>query len=353
VCFSCTDRRILCQGYLGDNAALDFGRNVEFVNIREQCAWSHSDDPAAATRKAIDIISSGIARARAPLPSPHEGYSVAGSALVLGTGLPGLAAARNLAAHGYPVAVIAGPERDGGNGQQSAECLEAREALLKELEAHGMNIRSWPRALQLNGSPGDYEAVVKYASETNRIGAGALILNLGGLEGELPPEAGGIPEESLLGRILARRGGCRAVGGEDSAALREFTIRETSGIFAVSSEAEEAPEEQVLKGAAAAARALAYMHQGFASPRTAAVSIDSALCRGCGDCAAICPYIELRARKSGLACAYVDPSLCLGCGACIASCPTGAISQPQQSEGDLTSTLEALLGKVPSAAGAR
>jgi len=57
--------------------------------------------------------------------------------------------------------------------------------------------------------------------------------------------------------------------------------------------------------------------------------------------------VELRDRSSGIPCAHVDQALCLGCGACVAHCPTGAIYQPAQSDEQIGSVLEALLGKVP------
>ncbi len=80
-------------------------------------------------------------------------------------------------------------------------------------------------------------------------------------------------------------------------------------------------------------------------PRITAVNIDRQLCRGCGDCTAVCPYIEMKVSDSGAAYAAVDPILCLGCGACITSCPTGAITQPVQSDLSIISTLEALLAR--------
>ena len=43
---------------------------VEWVNIREQCAWVHSREPENAIKKAIDQISMAVARAPALKPSP-------------------------------------------------------------------------------------------------------------------------------------------------------------------------------------------------------------------------------------------------------------------------------------------
>ena len=353
ICFSCTDRRVMCQSHLSNSLTSYYGKNVEFANIREQCAWVHGDDPAGATRKAIDIISSGVARARRPLPAASEGRPVTGSALVLGAGICGLAAARNLVAQDYSVAIVSGPELDGAGEQHSPEYLEARDVLLKQLEEQGITLRPWPQVLELEGSPGSYEAVLKHRSQTSRIGAGAVILDLGELAGEVPREVSALSRESRLGRILARKSGSGAAADAHSAVLRQFAIKETDGIFIISPDGGGSPEEQLIKGAAAAARASAYLYQGILIPRAIAVSIDSKLCRGCGDCAVICPFIEMRERSSGVACAYIDQALCLGCGACIAHCPTGAITQPLQSDEQISSTLEALLGKVACAVEAR
>ncbi len=62
ICFSCTDRRVKCLSNL--TAYLPEGVNVEFANIREQCAWVHKDDPEGATDKAIELIATGVVRAQ-------------------------------------------------------------------------------------------------------------------------------------------------------------------------------------------------------------------------------------------------------------------------------------------------
>ena len=347
ICFSCTDRRVMCQQHLSNNLTTYYGDNVEFANIREQCAWVHKDDPVGATRKTVDIISSGVARAREASPAVSEERSLTGSALILGSGIRGLAAAKNLATQGYSVTVVSGPESNIARESQRPEYLENRDSLLKQLDEQGITVRSWPQALELDGSPGNYDTALKDGSQISRIVAGAVILDLGKMDGEVPPEVDAISEESRLGRIFARRIGSKGLEDAQSAALRESAIRETTGIFIMSPDGEAPPEEQALKGAAIAARASAYLHQGSLSPRAIAVTIDSKLCRGCGDCAAICSYIEMRETSNGTACAYVDQALCLGCGACIAHCPTGAITQAFQSDKHISSTLEALLGKAP------
>ena len=76
------------------------------VNIREQCSWTHTDDKAGATRKAISLVRAGIARTR--LTSPLEPLVVETTprALVIGGGIAGLRAALGLADIGLGVFLV-------------------------------------------------------------------------------------------------------------------------------------------------------------------------------------------------------------------------------------------------------
>jgi NADPH-dependent glutamate synthase beta subunit-like oxidoreductase/ferredoxin len=352
ICFSCTDRRVRCQHHLNETLISSYGIPVEFVNIREQCAWVHKDDPAGATLKAIEIILAGVARAKGLVPATREERHLESSVLILGAELCGLAAASALASQGYSVALLSGPETEKAAKKRS-KYQDTKSSLVKQLEEQATHIMPWPQSLELEGVPGDFEAVLRYPSQTNHIKAGAVILSLGDMDEGAFAANNAIPKGSLLSRILTQKKWPSGTTEIDSALFREFTIKETAGIFIVSSDKAEPPEEQVIKGMAAAARAAAYLAQGSLSPRATAITIDSKLCRGCGDCAVICPYIEMKIDSNGTACAHVDQALCLGCGACIARCPTGAIAQAVQSDKQITSTLEALLGTTYSTSGAR
>jgi heterodisulfide reductase subunit A len=79
------------------------------VNIREQCSWSHSDQPAKATEKAIQLVKAGITKvqfARALNPIEIEAEN---AVAVIGTGITGLRIALGLAALGTRVYLL---ERD-------------------------------------------------------------------------------------------------------------------------------------------------------------------------------------------------------------------------------------------------
>jgi len=347
ICFSCSHRRVMCQQNLTDTLAEYCDRNVEFTNIREHCAWVHGEDPAGATRKAIEIVSASVARARQEGPAAAEQQPVAKSALILGAGPSGLTAAKHLADLGFSATVISGPESPSREGAESAAYQDRRADLIGQLEKGGVSVESWPQTIDLQGSPGRYEALLSGASKPRRIEVGAVVIDLGNREGQVPPDADIVSRGSRLGRILARMSMAGDVEAPHPTDLREIAIRETAGVFVVAADPDEPPEGRALKGAAAAARASVYLSQGALRPRGAAVIVNDRLCRGCGNCAAICSYVELRDRSSGIPCAHVDQALCLGCGACVAHCPTGAIYQPAQSDEQIGSVLEALLGKVP------
>jgi len=79
VCYGCTYQRVRCKGLLLQGAGRPFDLrlqtpdlhpvnalsrlSVEFVNIREQCAWVHEDDPAQANAKARRLIAAAVAKA--------------------------------------------------------------------------------------------------------------------------------------------------------------------------------------------------------------------------------------------------------------------------------------------------
>jgi NADPH-dependent glutamate synthase beta subunit-like oxidoreductase/coenzyme F420-reducing hydrogenase delta subunit/ferredoxin len=70
VCYSCTTQRTRCKEQLGVWDDLN-GLPLQFVNVREQCAFVHRDDPAAATLKAGDLIAASLA-AQSLLPTPYS-----------------------------------------------------------------------------------------------------------------------------------------------------------------------------------------------------------------------------------------------------------------------------------------
>jgi heterodisulfide reductase subunit A2 len=108
---------------------------LEFVSLRDNCAWVHRDDPRGATRKAREEMRVAVARARHLQPYGKESRDFQRSALVLGGGLAGMTAALAIADEGYGVTLV---EKSGDLGGYLAHIYQTAEGpnpqrLLKSL----------------------------------------------------------------------------------------------------------------------------------------------------------------------------------------------------------------------------
>jgi heterodisulfide reductase subunit A-like polyferredoxin len=337
VCYSCTDRRRMCQQYLDQYLVLPFNTIVEFVNIREQCAWVHRDTPKSATQKAVQLITAGVERVRVALPTTIDKKSILPTAVIIGEGLVSATAARVLASQGYQVDLVT--KQRVKQGQRDYN--EATLFTIEQLQDEGITVRPWPDTLELQGSPGNYEVLLEYRSQVDRVSAGAVIVDVGELNTR-PSPVNPSSSSGLLGRIIARIDNSSCFTSESADIIRETTIGERSGIFLVLPDGDKSPEDQSTHGLAIAARVSIYLEQASISPRATAVLIDQKLCRGCGDCADICPYIEMKENGNGTVYAQLNNVLCFGCGACITRCPAGAITQQLGSDKQLVHTLQSM-----------
>jgi len=103
------------QGLMLNRALEEEGLNrylIEQVNIREQCAWVHSDKDAA-TNKAKHLVKGAVARAEKLLPLEDIDITIMDKALVIGGGVTGMQAALDIANAGHKVYLL---ERTGELG---------------------------------------------------------------------------------------------------------------------------------------------------------------------------------------------------------------------------------------------
>lgn len=105
----------------------------ELVNVRERCAWVHSQ---GATEKAVRLISMGIAELTTKKHLTESRFDLLERVLVLGTGPAGLASARALAEKGIDVVMLDSDSRLGGTLRRTRTVWpsgEDSEALLHRL----------------------------------------------------------------------------------------------------------------------------------------------------------------------------------------------------------------------------
>ena len=97
------------------------------VNVREQCSWTHTDDPDGATRKAIALVRAGIARTRLTEPLEPIVVETTPRALVVGGGIAGMRAAIGLADVGLAVFLVERESKLGGHVGEPGRAVSARQ----------------------------------------------------------------------------------------------------------------------------------------------------------------------------------------------------------------------------------
>ena len=88
----------------------------EMANIRNQCSWVHGTDPKAGTEKAKDLVRMALAKVFFFEPMAEPLIKINPKALVIGGGISGISAAKNLAGQGYHTYLI---EKEGVLGGQA------------------------------------------------------------------------------------------------------------------------------------------------------------------------------------------------------------------------------------------
>ncbi len=160
------------------------------ANIREQCSWTHTDDPAGATNKAIGLVRGVIARTRLSEPLEPLEVKTEQKALVIGGGIAGLRAAIGLADVGLGVFLV---ERDlelGGwvgrfgpmfpHERNGRELIQGLVAEVRKRPA----IKVFTRAEVTSkaGSFGNYEIGIRVGGETGQtlsVQVGSIVVATG------------------------------------------------------------------------------------------------------------------------------------------------------------------------------
>jgi heterodisulfide reductase subunit A len=86
----------------------------EMANIRNHDSWVHKNNPELATQKAKDLVRMSVTKVAMMQPLKEAELEVDQTALVIGGGISGMAAARSLALQGYKTHIVERGERLGG-----------------------------------------------------------------------------------------------------------------------------------------------------------------------------------------------------------------------------------------------
>jgi heterodisulfide reductase subunit A2 len=179
----------------------------EMANIRDQCTWVHMHEPAAATRKAQDLVRMAVAKARMLEPLQKGSLKMNNDALVIGAGLAGMTAARNLAEQGFKVHLVEKDEEPGGNLRHIHTLSNGEDPQAKlvecadRVEAHP-NIELYlnSEVTAVEGSVGNFKSTIHSNGTDQEVSHGIAIIATGAGEYE--------PTEYLYGknpRVITQR----------------------------------------------------------------------------------------------------------------------------------------------------
>jgi heterodisulfide reductase subunit A len=192
---------------------------VQFVSLREECAYVHRTDKAGATRKACELIRIAVERLRHDAPTPAgQPITPARAVLVIGGGIAGLTAALHLAGAGVPVHLVEREAVLGGNAlrlnrtPEGADIHAHVEALAARAEKHPrVTLHISSEVVRHDGHAGQFSATVRAIRGQPKdviLRVGATVVATGGEEyrgpayglGKLQPV---ITLLDLVGRLRA------------------------------------------------------------------------------------------------------------------------------------------------------
>jgi heterodisulfide reductase subunit A len=149
------------------------------VNIREQCSWAHSDDKEGATCKAIGLVRGGIEKALRAEPLEPIRVTSVKKVLVVGAGIAGLRAAREIADLGVEVFLVERSDAPGGRVAERGEMYPSGKdgadviaGLIAEIKSRS-NVTLFTNAelVEKQGHIGDFEVKIRIAPPAAGSGA--------------------------------------------------------------------------------------------------------------------------------------------------------------------------------------
>jgi heterodisulfide reductase subunit A len=160
---------------------------MEMVNLREQCAWVHTNEPDKATRKAKELVRMAAARVATMRPVHREMLTPSKRALVLGGGVAGMTAALTIADAGYDVTLVEREDALGGNLRHIYYVAEGQnpQRLLRDLinrvRGHDhIQVMTRAELEEHRGSVGHFVSRIRAKGQDRLIHHGVTIVATGG-----------------------------------------------------------------------------------------------------------------------------------------------------------------------------
>ncbi len=158
----------------------------EMANIRNQDSWVHKNNPELATKKAKDLVRMAVHKAALMAPLKEAELEINPTAMVVGGGISGMAAARSLARQGYETHIIEKDSRLGGqarniNRTAAGDSVQQKLAdLIAEIEKNRkIHVHLATEITHVDGFVGNFESTLASNGEQEILEHGVVVMATG------------------------------------------------------------------------------------------------------------------------------------------------------------------------------
>ena len=158
----------------------------EMANIRNQNSWVHKNNPELATKKAKDLVRMAVHKAALMAPLKEAELEINPTAMVVGGGIAGMAAARSLARQGYETHIIEKDSRLGGqarniNRTAAGDSVQQKLAdLIAEIEKNRkIHVHLATEITHVDGFVGNFESTLASNGEQEILEHGVVVMATG------------------------------------------------------------------------------------------------------------------------------------------------------------------------------
>ena len=158
----------------------------EMANIRNQDSWVHKNNPDLATKKAKDLVRMAVHKAALMAPLKEAELEINPTAMVVGGGIAGMAAARSLARQGYETHIIEKDTRLGGqarniNRTAAGDSVQQKLAeLIAEIQKNEkIHVHLETEITQVDGFVGNFESTLASNGKQEILEHGVAVIATG------------------------------------------------------------------------------------------------------------------------------------------------------------------------------
>jgi heterodisulfide reductase subunit A len=158
----------------------------EMANIRNHDSWVHKNNPDLATKKAKDLIRMAVYKVALMAPLQEAELEIDQTAMVVGGGISGMAAARSLARQGYETHIIEKDARLGGQARNIYRTAlgdsvpEKLAGLIEEVERNKkIHVHLETEIKQVDGFVGNFETTLAANGSEDTLEHGVAVMATG------------------------------------------------------------------------------------------------------------------------------------------------------------------------------